>query len=200
MTDDLTVLRLDIDSAAMRTLLEAIPGVEPADFAGAFDEADDDETRGTATERTSAPSASRSGPRVGETPPPGAGDQVREPDETDGEREEDGRRRTLLLAGVGATVLAVLAGVAALVYRRRSADGDEVPIPDVGSLLDGDEQASPAHEGIRDDEQIDDDRISADERAASTIDAAPFVGMGALAASAVVARYVRSDDGSNERP
>jgi hypothetical protein len=190
MTDDFTVLRLDIDSAAMRALLEAIPGVEPGDF----DETDDDQARGTVTERTSAPSTSRSGPRVGETPPPGAGDQLREPDEADGEGDEGGRRRTLLLAGVGTTVFAVLAGVAALLYRRRSTDGDEVSVLDVGGLLDGDEQASTTPEGTG-----DDDRISADERAASTVDAAPFVGMGALAVSAVVARYVQSDERASDQ-
>lgn len=175
MGDDLTVLRLDVDADAVRALLEAIPGVSPAELP-----APDTEREGDDADLVTAPSRERTGPRVGETPPPGAGDQ-HDPVE---ESSDDGRS-PLLLAGVAGAVLAVLVAVGGLLYRRRSSGAgspsisglEDVSVPDVGPLgADSDPSASSA----------------GPDRSPSRIDRAPLIGMAALAVGSVVVRALRA--------
>ncbi|WP_372480432.1 hypothetical protein ACAH01_04870 [Halomicrobium sp. HM KBTZ05] len=179
MTDEFSVFRFDVDAEAMRALLESL-GVEPS-VSAAFerDETDD--------ERASAPHGERTGPRVGETPPPGAGDQVAPEDSPE---ESDGGRRTLLVAALGTAVVALLMAVAVVVYRRRSGETlpdvpvpDGVPIPDVGTL--------PGPFGDGDEPSPERSRSPADEE---TVDAAPLVGMALLSLGGAVLRRVQRPD------
>jgi len=188
MTDDISLFRFDIDAEAIRVLLDAL-GVPPA----ALDELDiETDEDGDTSAVSTPPSGERTGPRVGETPPPGAGEQV--PPSADD--EDDGSpKRLLLLAGGGAALLATLAGIGAVLYRRRSPSSDlptpdlDLPTPDldratglIGGGADGDGRANDEPE-----------RAVARERPESTVDTAPLIGMAALAVGAVVLRTVTSD-------
>jgi len=181
MSDDFSLLRFDIDEAAMRSILDAL-GVSPAQL-DAFDDADSTES----TSPTAPPSTDRRGPRVGETPPPGAGEQVPADAADD---EASGRRRTLLLAGAGGAVLAVVAAVGAVLYRRRSDAGDlptpDFPTPDLDRVTGafGDDEDA--------DETVPTSATDRD-RPDSTVDVAPLVGMAALAVGGTIIRTIRSE-------
>jgi len=186
MTDDISLFRFDIDAEAIRALLEAL-GVPPA----ALDELDT-ETDGASSDSSTRtpPSRERTGPRVGETPPPGAGEQV-PPSEAD--EDDDGRRRLLLLAGAGVTVLAALTAVGAFRYRRRSG-ASELPTPDVDLSTPDLDRVTGLVGG--DDDTVDDaepEPTPERERPESAVDAAPLIGMAALAVGAVVRRAVTAD-------
>ncbi|PSP93762.1 hypothetical protein BRC91_09230 [Halobacteriales archaeon QS_4_62_28] len=174
MTDDLTVLRLDVDSEAMRTLLEAIPGVEPADLEPLAETDDGDDEAGE-----SPPSTERTGPRVGETPPPGAGDPT-----TEAEGSDAGGRNRRRIALVGAISVTALAVVGAVLYRRRGRDRgidfdfddrDGLPVGDGGGTDGGSETET-----------------ATSERLSSKIDVAPILGMALLAVAAVVVRRLQA--------
>lgn len=186
MSDDLTVFRFDIDADAVRTVLDSILGLSPADLDGLESAAD----TATGTERSpTAPSAERTGPRVGETPPPGAGDTVAEHD-YNGPTESDDGRNMFLLAGAGVTLVGTIAAVGAVLYRRRSTGSDDLPIPDVDTslgLLGEDEDSE-------DDIATDGSQRSDTDRSESAVDAAPLVGMALLAVGGAVVRYVQSSD------
>ncbi|WP_018258008.1 hypothetical protein [Halomicrobium katesii] len=179
MTDEFSVFRFDVDAEAMRALLESL-GVEPS-VPAAFEP---DETD---AERASEPHGERTGPRVGETPPPGAGDQIAVEDSPEA---SGGGRRTLLVAAVGTAVVALLTVLAVVVYRRRSGETlpdvpvpDDVPIPDVGTL--------PGPFGDADEPNPERSRPAADEE---TVDAAPLVGMTLLSLGGAVLRRVQRPD------
>jgi len=183
MTGDLTVLRLDVDSEAMRTLLEAIPGVEPADLEPPVETDDGDDEAGE-----SPPSTERTGPRVGETPPPGAGDPITEAEGSDAGGRN--RRRIALVGAIGVTALAVVGAVAAVLYRRRGRDRgidfddrDGLPVGDGGGTDGGGETETPAAE-----------ETATSERLSSKIDAAPILGMALLAVAAVIVRRLQAGD------
>ncbi|ACV49254.1 MULTISPECIES: hypothetical protein [Halomicrobium] len=172
MTDEFSVFRFDVDAEAMRALLESL-GVEPS-VPAAFepDEIDD--------ERASEPHGERTGPRVGETPPPGAGDQNAADDSPEA---SDGGRRTLLVAAAG-TAVVLLTVLAVVVYRRRSGETlPDVPIPDVGTL--------PGPFGDADEPSPERSRSAAD---GETVDAAPLVGMALLSLGGAVLRRVQRPD------
>jgi len=180
VTDDLTILRLDVDAEAMKALLEAIPGVEPADLEPPATDTDD----GEATSSASSPATERTGPRVGETPPPGAGDQVTISKESGGRS----RRRLALFAGGGVAVLAVVGAVATVFSRRRKSDdrdafdiGDSLPI--------GDDETDDYDETVG-----HDDDVGETGRIASKTDGAPVLGMAVLAVGAVVVRRMQSSE------
>ena len=176
MSDDLTVLRLDVDADAVRALLESIPGLSPA----ALSEFGSDEA-GAGADADPAPSRERTGPRVGETPPPGAGDQ-HDPEET----TSDGRS-TLLIAAVAGTVLAVVAAVGALLYRRRASGAGSLSVPNIDGVPDL--NVGPFGD---DDPDDPDDEATETSRSPSTVDSAPLIGMAALALGGVVVRAVQS--------
>lgn len=178
MSDDLTILRLDVDADAVRALLESIPGLSPAELSEIEAGGEPDETDSDA-----APSRERTGPRVGETPPPGAGDQH------DPAVDADDGRSTLLIAGAVGAVLAVVAAVGAVLYRRRSSGADSPTVPSLDGVGLPDVDVGP----FGDDSS--DESIEAD-RSPSTIDRAPLIGMAALALGGVVLRAVRSGDRS----
>lgn len=183
MPDDFSVLRLDIDGEAMRALL-AVLGVPPSTVEGVEREEPD-----TGDEARSAPSRERAGPRTGETPPPGAGDAVAPDEEAPG----DEGRNTLLLAALGTALLGVVAAAGYLLYRRRSngtgiservPGTDDVPVPDIADPtgLLGDDEGEPEPEP----------RATTD--GGRPVDAAPLIGMGALALAGAAVRRVRSDE------
>jgi hypothetical protein len=175
MSDDLTVLRLDVDADAVRALFESIPGLSPAELS----ETGPDEA-GAETAAEPAPSRERTGPRVGETPPPGAGDQH---DPAVASESSDGRS-TLLVAAVAGAVLAAVAAVGALLYRRRSSNGGSLSAPDLDGVPD-------LNVGPFGDDEPDEEATET-PRPPSTVDSAPLIGMAALAVGGVVVRTVRS--------
>jgi len=178
MTDDLTIFQFDVDAATVRTLVDAIPGLGPEDIdeLGLLDEPPAEGTEATDSQSTASPATERTGPRVGETPPPGAGDTV----ELDSEpAESEGGRKTFLLAGAGVTALAALAGGGFYLYRRRTGDAPDLSVPDIGVL--GDDS--------RDQEA---ERRTREDRVQSAVDGAPMIGMALLAVGGAVVRRVRS--------
>lgn len=187
MADDLTVFQFDVDAEAVRTLLEAVPGISPDDLdeLDVAEQADEQPEQRSGT--TATPSTERTGPRVGETPPPGAGDAVESGDD---ETDSDEGRNTLLLAGIGATVLAAVAGVGLYVYRRRSSDGEALSVPAVDTDLD---VIGDSEDGMDDD--------GSEDRTRSAVDAAPLVGMALLALGGAIVRHVQSsgDDAQSTR-
>jgi hypothetical protein len=181
MSDDLTVLRLDVDADAVRALLESIPGLSPAELPEIEPERESDRT-----DSDPSPPRERTGPRVGETPAPGVGDEY------DPAKDSDDGHSTLLIAGAVGAVLAVVAAVGAVLYRRRSSDGTSLSAPDVGGIGVPDVDVGPFGGDDPADEPVE------TERSPSTIDRAPLIGMVALAVGGVVVRAVRSGERSAE--